>query len=100
MPRDNVTDTDEREPMPGTWRARRKVLLVLATFVPMGLMVYSVNASVMAPPVHGLLLAVTSLLVTGIGGYVIWDSLTALARVQAAVRARRVLSHVVIRRTS
>jgi 4-amino-4-deoxy-L-arabinose transferase-like glycosyltransferase len=89
MARETVTDAGEREAMPGTWRARRKVLLVLATFVPMVLMVYSVNASVMAPPGHGMLLAVTSLLVTGVGGYVIWDSLTALARAQATARARR-----------
>ena len=92
MPRQRVTDTADREAMPGTWAARRKVLLVLVTFVPMLLMVYSVNASVMAPTGRGMLLAVTSLLVTGIGGYVIWDSLTALARGAARVRARRVLS--------
>ena len=99
MTRERVTDTEEREATPGTWRARRKVLLVLATFVPMVLMVYTVNASVMAPPGHGLLLAVTALLITGVGGYVIWDSLTALARGETTARARRVLSHPV-RRTS
>jgi 4-amino-4-deoxy-L-arabinose transferase-like glycosyltransferase len=99
MTRERVTDTEEREATPGTWRARRKVLLVLATFVPMVLMVFSVNASVMAPPGHGVLLAVTALLITGVGGYVIWDSLTALARAEASARARRVLSQPV-RRTS
>ena len=93
MTRERVTDTEEREATPGTWRARRKVLLVLATFVPMVLMVYSVNASVNAPTGHGLLLAVTALLITGVGGYVIWDSLTALARGEATARARRVPSH-------
>jgi hypothetical protein len=93
MARERVTDTEEREAAPGTWRARRKVLLVLATFVPMVLMVYTVNASVMAPPGHGALLAVTSLLVTGIGGYVIRDSLAALARAEASARARRELSN-------
>jgi 4-amino-4-deoxy-L-arabinose transferase-like glycosyltransferase len=95
MQRETMTDTEEREATPGTWRARRKVLLVLATLVPMVLMVYSVNASVIAPPGHGLLLAVTALLITGIGGYVIWDCLTALAHGEATARARRVLSHPV-----
>jgi hypothetical protein len=96
MTRERVTDTEEREATPGTWRARRKVLLVLATLVPMVLMVFSVNApvSAMAPPGHGLLLAVTALLITGVGGYVIWGSLTALARGEATARARRVLSHL------
>jgi hypothetical protein len=93
MPRETGTDIEEREATPGTWGARRKALLVLATLVPMELMVYTVNASVMAPPGHGMLLAATSFLLTGICGYVIWDSLIALARGEASARARRVLSH-------
>jgi hypothetical protein len=92
-----VAGKAEREAVPGSWQARRKVLLVLVAFVPVLLILYSFAAAVVASPGQfarsGALLVLTAFLITGIGGYVIWDSLTSLARVGAPTkRLRHVLN--------
>jgi hypothetical protein len=79
---------------PSTWQVRRKALLAVVTVVPVLLIAYSVGASLAAPEqlVNGAPLVFSALLISVIGGYVIWDSLTSLARLRVAPRrARRVL---------
>ena len=88
--------TSKEDWVPASWWARRKVLLALATAVPMLLVVYSVVASCIAQPgdlarEHSRLIF-AALLIAGAGGYAIWNSLTALMTANAMTPRRPVRS--------
>jgi hypothetical protein len=81
------------------WQTRRKVLLTVVALVPIVLIGYSLGVSAMVSLGdvlgEGMPLVFTASLVMAIGGYVIWDSLTSLARIRVTARhPRRALGPV------
>ena len=92
-------DKADRTKMAAGWETRRKVLLAVVALVPALLLAYSLVASAMVSIGDllgdGLPLLFSAVLIIGIGGYVIWDSLTPPAHARVRVyRADRRLSLV------
>jgi hypothetical protein len=70
--------------------ARSRFVLVIVAMVPVLLIGYSLGASIMAPETD-MSLVLSALLITGVGGFVIGDTLLARWQPVGAMRPVRIL---------